>query len=118
MTDGPDLFADGDDTDGEAHRNAHLDCLLDDAADEEDEDAAGLIALDGLDCLFLGRSRADHDHEAGDITGDQRNAQFTDLGVGEVAVVVGAFVRSVGLDILAGFDHLGGDGGADAGLED
>ena len=55
--------------------------LLDDAADQEDEDAAGLIALDGLDGLFRGGSRPDHDDEAGDIAGDQRHAQLAHFGV-------------------------------------
>ena len=35
-----------------------------------------------------------------------------------MAVIVGAFVRRFGLDVLARLDHLRGDGGADAGLED
>ena len=48
MTDGPDLLADRNDTDGEAHGKTGLDSLLDDAADQEHEDTAGLIALDGL----------------------------------------------------------------------
>ena len=88
VADGPDLLADGDDTDGEAHGKACLDSLLDDAADQEDEDTAGLIALDGLNRFFGGGSRPDHDDEAGDIAGDQRNAQLTDFRVGEVAVIV------------------------------
>ena len=118
MADRPNLFADGDDTDGEAHGQARLDGLLNNAADQEHENTAGLIALDGLNGFFRGRSRPDHDDEAGNIAGDQRHAQLTDFCVGEVAVVVGAFVRSVGLDVLARLDHLRGDGGADAGLED
>ena len=112
------VLADGDDTDGEAHGHARLDGLLDDAADQEHENTAALIALDGLDRFLGGGSRADHDDEAGDVAGDQRHAELTNFRVGEVAVVVGAFVRSVGLDVLTGFDHLRGDGGADAGLED
>ena len=118
MADRPDLFADGDDTDGEAHGQARLDGLLNNAADQEHENAAALIALDGLNGFFRGRSRPDHDDEAGDIAGDQRHAQLTDFRVGEMAVIVGAFVRRFGLDVLACLDHLRGDGGADAGLED
>ena len=118
VADGPDLFADGNDTDGEAHGKTSFHSLLDDAADQEDENAAGLVALDRLDRFFGGGSRPDHDDEAGDIAGDKGNAQLTHFRVGEVAVVVGALVRGLGLDVLAGLDHLGGDGGADAGLED
>ena len=118
VTDGPDLLADRNDTDGEAHGKTGLDSLLDDAADQEHEDTAGLIALDGLNRFLGRRSRPDHDDEAGDIAGDKGNAQLTHFRVGEVAVVVGALIRGLGLDVLAGLDHLGGDGGADAGLED
>ena len=118
VADGPDLFADGNDTDREAHGKTGFHSLLDDAADQEDENAAGLIALDGLDRFLGGRSRADHDDEAGDIAGNKRNAEFTDFCVGEVAVIVRALIRGLGLDIFAGLDHLSGDGGADAGLED
>ena len=87
MADGPDVLAHGNHTDGEAHGHALLHGLLDDAADQEDEDTAGLIALDGLHSLFRRGSGADHDDEAGDIAGDQGHAQFTDFGVDEVAVV-------------------------------
>ena len=118
MADGPDLFADGNDTDGEAHGKTGFHSLLDDAADQEDENAAGLVALDRLDRFLGGGSRPDHDDEAGDIAGDKGNAQLTDLCVGEMAVIVRALVRGLGLDIFAGFDHFSGDGGADAGLED
>ncbi len=51
VTDGPDLLADRNDTDGEAHGKTGLDSLLDDAANQEHEDTAGLIALDGLNPL-------------------------------------------------------------------
>ena len=46
--------------------------------------------------------------------------QGTDLRVGEVAVIlaVGGGIRSGIAGVLAGLDHLGGDGGADAGGED
>ena len=118
VADRPDLFADRNNTDGEAHGQTGFNSLLDDAADQEDENTAGLIALDGLDSFLGGRSRPDHDDEAGDIAGDKGNAQLTHFRVGEVAVVVRALVRGLGLDILARFDHLSGDGGADAGLED
>ena len=88
VADRPDLFADGNDTDGEAHGKTGFDSLLDDAADQEDEDTAGLIALDGLDRFFGGGSRPDDDDEAGDIAGDQRNTELTDFCVDEVAVIV------------------------------
>ena len=71
-----------------------------------------------LDRFLGGGSRADHDDEAGDIAGNKRNAEFTDFRIGEVAVIVRALIRGLGLDIFAGLDHLSGDGGADAGLED
>ena len=118
VTDGPDLFADGNDTDGEAHGKTSFDSLLDDAADQEDEDTAGLIALDGLDCFFGGGSRSNDDDEARDIAGNQRNTELTDFCVDEVTMIVGAFVRSVGLDVFASLDHFSRDGSADAGLED
>src|SRR5699024_1461564 len=70
---------------------------------------------DGLHSLFRGGGGADHDHEAGDVAGDQGHAQFTDLGVGEVAVVMGALIGGGRAGVLAGLDHLGGDGGAHAG---
>ena len=118
VTDGPDLLADRNDTDGEAHGKTGLDSLLDDAADQEHENTAGLVTLDGLNRFFFGGSRADHNDKAGDVAGDQRNAELTDFRVGEVAMVVGTFIRRLRLDIFAGLDHLSGDGGADAGLED
>ena len=118
VSDGPDLFADGNDTDGKAHGKTCFHSLLDDAADQEDENAAGLIALDGLDRFLGGGSRADHNDKAGDIAGDEGNAELTDFRVGEVAVIVRALIRGLGLDIFAGLDHISGDGGADAGLED
>lgn len=52
MANRPDILAHGEYTHGEAHGHALLHGLLDDAADEEDEDAPGLIALDGLHSLF------------------------------------------------------------------
>ena len=76
MADGPDVLADGNDTDGEAHGKTGFHCLLNDAADQEYENTAGLIALNGLNRFLGGGSRADHDDEAGDIAGDQRNAEF------------------------------------------
>ena len=115
---GPDILAHGDDADVEVHGHAALDQLVNDAADQEHEDTAGLVALDGLQRFLLGGSGADHDHEAGDIAGDQRHAQGTHLGIGEVAVVVGAGIGIGVAGILAGLDHLGGDGGANAGGED
>ena len=118
MANGPDIRAHGDHTDVKVHGHAALQQLLDDAADEEHEDTAGLIALDGLQRFFLGGGRADHDHEAGDIPGNQRHAQGTHFGVGKVAVIVGALVGGGVAGILAGLDHLGGDGGAYAGGED
>ena len=44
---------------------------IDDAADEEDEDTSGLIALDEGLRLLLGGSGSDDDDEAGDVAGDE-----------------------------------------------
>ena len=118
MADRPDLFPDGNDTDGEAHLEVLGNELLDDAADEEDEDAAGLIALDGFDGLFHRGSRPDHDDEAGNITGDERHAQLAHFGVCEVAVVGGALIGRFAAGVLTGLDDLRGDRGGDAGGED
>ena len=118
MADRPDLFPDGNDTDGEAHLEVLGNELLDDAADEENEDAAGLIALDGFDGLFHRGSRPDHDDEAGNIAGDERHAQLAHFGVCEVAVVGGALIGRFAAGVLAGLDDLRGDRGGDAGGED
>ena len=115
---GPDVRAHGDDAHVEVHVEAGFHELVDDAADQEHEDAARLIALDGLNGLLHAGGGADHDREAGDVAGDEGNAQGTHLGVGEVAVVDGALIGVLAAGILAGLDDLGGDGGADAGGED
>ena len=97
----------------EAGRHARFVDLIDDAADHKHEDAAGLIALHGLNRFFHARRRADHDDEAGDVARDQRNAQFANFRVGEVTMILGALVGRRGAGILARFDdfrrHRGSD---------
>ena len=117
MADRPDVLADGDDAHGEAHADVLAQGLLDDAADQEDEDTAALVALDCLDGLLVGGGGADHDDEAGDIAGDEGDAQLADLSVAEVAVVRGALVGGGSSGVFAGLDDLGGDGGGYAAAE-
>ena len=118
VANGPDVGADGHGANVEAGGHAQGVDLVDDAADHEYEDTAGLVALDGLQSFLSGGGGADHDHEAGDVAGDQRNAQLAHLGVGEVAVVLGALIGGGGAGILAGLDDLGRHGGGHAGIED
>ena len=118
VADGPDVRADGHAAHAEAGVHAGGMDLIDDAADHEYEDAAALIALDHVNGLLDGGGGADHDHEAGDVAGDQRNAQLAHLGVGEVAVVLGALIGGGGAGVLGRLDDLGRHGGGHAGIED
>ena len=118
VADGPDVRADRHAAHAETGAHAGGVHLIDDAADHEDEDTAGLIALDGLHGLFNARRGADHDDEAGDVAGDQRNAQLTHFRVGEVAVILRSLVGGGGAGVFAGFDHFRAARGGDAGIED
>ena len=118
VTNGPDLLADRHNAHREAGGNACGVDLLDDAADQEYEDTAGLIALHGLNRFFNGGGGADHDHEAGNVAGNQRNAQLAHLSVGEVAVILRALIGRGIAGILARFDDFRTAGGGNAGIED
>ena len=103
--------------DVEAQLHALLDALVNDTAHQGDKDTLGLVLLHQLHALLSGGGSADDDSHAGDVPGNQRHAQLTDLGVGEVAhdgLLVGAAAVGGPLHQL---DHLGGQGGSDAGGE-
>ena len=114
--DAPDVGADVDDTDVEAAVDAHTLGLVDDAADQEHENTAALIALDHVAGFLIGGSGPDHDHEAGDVFGNQRQTQGTHFGVGHGAMVLVAVGLGV-VDILYDLDDLGAHGGGQAGTE-
>ena len=118
VTDRPDVRTDRHTAHAETGRHARFVDLIDDAADHKHEDAAGLIALHGLNRFFHARRRADHDDEAGDVARDQRNAQFANFRVGEVTMILGALVGCRAAGILARFDDFRRHRGSDAGGED
>jgi len=120
MANRPDILTYGNNTNlevvGEVKTGANS--LVNDTADEEYKDTSGLIALNQSHSLFVGVGFINDNNKAGDITGNQRNTKFTNFGVGQVAVIYGAFVGGRSLNIFAGFNNLCCHSGGNTGLED
>ena len=94
-----------DNTHCRAHVQACLQTLVDHSAHQRYQNTLCLIALDQLYRFFLGRSRAQDNRHARDISGYQRHAQLTDRRVHQMAAA-GLFVRSFVVDIFQDFDEL------------
>ena len=118
MTDGPDVRANRHAAHAEAGVHAGGVNLIDDAADHEYEDTAGLIALDGFNSFFNARRGTDHNDKARDVARNQRNAQLANLSVGEMTVILRSLIGRGGAGVLARFDDLRAARGGDAGIED
>ena len=88
--------------------------LIDDAAHQGHQDALALVALDQFHGLVSAGSGAQDDCHAGDVAGDQGNAQIPDKGVRHMAVA-GSLVGSGAVYVLQDLDELGAQGGGNAG---
>ena len=112
------ITAQGHAADVEAQLHALLDALVNDTAHQGDKDTLGLVLLHQLHALLSGGGSADDDSHAGDVPGNQRHAQLTDLGIGEVThdrLLIGAAAVGGPLHQL---DHLSGQSGGHTGGED
>ena len=116
MDDGGDILAERDDADIVAGLVALLLELVDDAAHEGDEDALALVALHERDGLIGRGSGAEDNGNAGDVARDQRHAEVTNDGVGQVAVA-GQLIGRGAVEILQDLDELGAQCGGHAGHE-
>ena len=65
----------------QAHLHAALNRLIDHVADQEGEQALGLVVLDDVYCIGGIVRLAQHHGHAGDVAGDQRHAQGADDGI-------------------------------------
>ena len=119
MDDGGHVMAQRDDTQLEAHLDALLSALFDDVADHEGHDALGLIALDDGGHVLRLLRLAQHDGYAGDIAGDQRNAEGTDDGIGHEADAGDGrlLIGVLRLDELQALQDLRADGGGETGVQ-
>ena len=110
-------MAQGHNTELEAHADALVRALLDDVAHQEGQDALGLVVLDDLgdSSRILGLAQ-DNGH-AGDIAGDQGNAQGADDGIGHEADAGVGLIGIAALNILEAFDNFRADGGGQSGVQ-
>ena len=95
---------------------AGLGQLTDALAGDGDQDALALVALHQRNHFLGGVGLAQDNGNAGNIAGNQRHAQLTHEGVGQVAAL-GSLVGSCAMDVLQSFQELCAQSGSDAGFK-
>ena len=117
MDDRRDIVPQGHDAELQAHLDAALGALVDDLADQEGQNALGLVVLDDGDDIRRIVRLAQHDSHAGDIPRDQRDAQRTDDRVRDKADARFVFIGVSAFHIFQALQNFRADGGGKAGVQ-
>lgn len=116
MDDRRDIMPQGHDTQLQAHLDAARGTLVDDLADEECQNALGLVVLDDGDDIRRIVCLAQDDSHARDIPRDQRDTQRTNDRVRDKADARFVFIGGSAVHIFQALQNFRADGGGKAGI--